>query len=81
MDLHATGRMFTLATAEGTEVLRLVTWRSEYESSDSHLSYPRVQGQALVLRRDQMEVLETRFASRLHFPLVRMLQETHSPMA
>ncbi|WP_133163893.1 hypothetical protein [Cryobacterium zongtaii] len=81
LDLHATGRMFTLATAEGTEVLRLVTWRSEYESSDSHLSYPRVQGQALVLRRDQMEVLETRFASRLHFPLVRMLQETHSPMA
>lgn len=80
LDLRETDRMFTLANAEGDEVLRLVTWRAEYESSDYQLNYPRVQGQAVVVRHDQVELLKGRFASRLQLPLLRMLRETHSSM-
>lgn len=80
LGLRETNRILTLRNDSGDEVLRLVTWRTEYESNDYQLSYPRVQGQAIVLRQDQVELLKARFKSRLRFPLLRMLRETRSPM-
>jgi hypothetical protein len=42
---------FVVEDADGP-VLALVTWRTEYETSDYHLAWPRLRGSGLAIRRD-----------------------------
>lgn len=68
------GGRLSMLDEKGRRVLRLVTWRAEYESHD--LSYPRIEGQAIAIRRDSLNVLERKLASRLRFPGWRLMRAT-----
>lgn len=59
LGLEPTDRPFLMSDGEGTDAARLVVWRAEYEVSDYELAFPRVQGQALVIRPDLMAKLKT----------------------
>ena len=42
---------------EAGHALALITWRTEYETSDYHLAWPRLYGAGLVVRSDAFEAL------------------------
>jgi len=47
---------FVLSDTEGPAIA-LITWRTEYETSDYHLTWPRLQGAGLIIRSDTFEHL------------------------
>ena len=47
---------FVLDDDDG-QALALITWRTEYETSDYHLAWPRLCGAGLVLRSDAFDSL------------------------
>jgi len=50
------GSQFTLQDARGS-ALTLLSWRTQYESSEDHLEWPRLSGTAVLLRGDLFERL------------------------
>ena len=59
-------RPFTLNDDKGRAV-ELITWRTEYETSDYHLAWPRCYGAGLVIREDVFESLIKRSQGILTF--------------
>jgi hypothetical protein len=53
------GQPFVLEDSEGRAALTLVTWRTEYETSEYHLPWARLRGVAVLLRADLFEELVT----------------------
>ena len=53
LDLYP-GDYFVLDDIDGP-ALALVTWRTEYDTSDYHLAWPRLCGSAIVIREDLFE--------------------------
>lgn len=51
LGLHP-GKPFVLDDEEGP-ALALITWRTEYETSEYHLTWPRLRGSAVVIRKDK----------------------------
>jgi len=47
---------FVLGDTEGPAIA-LITWRTEYETSDYHLTWPRLHGTGLIIRSDTFEHL------------------------
>jgi hypothetical protein len=72
LGLKPADRPFSMADGEGAEVARLVVWRAEYEVNEYELAYPRVQGQALMIRTDLMSKL----AESLPFGLRHVMMRT-----
>ena len=50
------GAYFILEDSDGPAIA-LITWRSEYETSDHYLSWPRLHGAGLVVRNDAFDSL------------------------
>lgn len=50
------GSYFVLDDEDGP-ALALITWRTEYETSDFHLSWPRLRGAGVVVRREAFDSL------------------------
>ncbi|RFA06548.1 hypothetical protein B7R54_19490 [Subtercola boreus] len=73
LGLRPTDRKFSMTDESGDVVARLVVWRAEYEASDYELTYPRVQGQALLIRPDQMAKLAEAMPFELTSLMIRTL--------
>ena len=52
---------------EAGRALALITWRTEYETSNYHLAWPRLYGAGLVVRRDAFETLVRAAQGKLIF--------------
>jgi hypothetical protein len=72
LGLRPADRKFSMADESGDVVARLVVWRAEYEASDYELTYPRIQGQALLVRPDRM----TKLAKSTPFELTSVMIRT-----
>lgn len=66
-------RPFSMVDPSGEEAARLVIWRAEYDVSDYELTFPKVHGQALILRPDLVATVESALAGAMRFPLARLL--------
>lgn len=78
LDLRPADRLFSMVDGEGETVARLVVWRAEYEASDYELTYPCIQGQAVVIRPDCVAKLAAAIPFDLSFSVLRSLQvSTH----
>ncbi len=73
LGLRPTDRGFSMADESGDVVARLAVWRAEYEASDYELTYPRIQGQALLVRPDQMAKLAELMPFELTSVMIRTL--------
>lgn len=79
LDLRPADRAFSMVDDSGDVVARLLVWRAEYEASDYELTYPRVQGQAVVIRPDQMANLAASLPFDLRFVMLRTLFAASEP--
>ncbi|MDN4597580.1 ATP-binding protein [Leifsonia virtsii] len=73
LDLRAADPEFAMADGSGEVAARLVVWRAEYEVSDYELTYPRIQGQALLVRPDRMAKLAESMPFDLTSVMIRTL--------
>lgn len=73
LSLRPADREFSMADESGDVVARLVVWRAEYEASDYELTYPRIQGQALLVRPDRMVKLAEAMPFELTSVMIRTL--------
>jgi hypothetical protein len=73
LGLRPTNREFSMTDESGDVVARLVVWRAEYEASDYELTYPRIQGQALLVRPDRMAKLAESMPFELTSVMIRTL--------
>lgn len=71
--LVPSARPFSMVDPSGEEAVRLVVWRAEYDVSDYELTFPKVHGQALLLRPDLVATVESALAGTMRFPLTRFL--------
>ena len=67
MSLELTGNQYFLMNDDKGTALALITWRTEYETSDYYLAWPRLYGAGIVVRDDAFERLVHAAQGNLRF--------------
>ena len=67
MSLELTGNQYFLMNDDEGTALALITWRTEYETSDYYLAWPRLYGAGIVVRDDAFERLVHATQGNLRF--------------